>query len=115
MWPKDKLRTSKSFLGISINKRSDSEYSPLTLSRAYLHHSNVAFAKLKMALIRVSDPVFLPESGSSFQISLDPDPVLAPGSQSLQTLFIRRKLIMTKDRKKMKKAVIMFLQILLSS
>ena len=82
MWPKDKLRTSKSFLGISINKRSDSEYSPLTLSRAYLHHSNVAFAKLKMALIRVSDPVFLPESGSSFQISLDPDPVLAPGSQS---------------------------------
>ena len=34
--------------------------------------------------IRVSDPnpVFLPGSGFGFQISLDPDPVSAPGSRS---------------------------------
>ena len=47
----------------------------------------VAFGGGKLAkrlslLGRVADPVFLPGSGSGFQISLDPDPVSAPGSRS---------------------------------
>ena len=32
--------------------------------------------------IRVSDPLFLPGSGSGFQISMEPDPVSEPGSGS---------------------------------
>ena len=62
-------------------------------------------------LIRIrSDPVFLPGSGSGFKISLDLEPVSAPGSRSKKSAEENLK-IMTKDRQKIKKASIFLLKI----